>query len=213
MDTEVKTDSELPSLDFLFIGGNLAINLANTWRNRPIPGSRQNVHRLDLLWDLSRAELWWRRACVQHGLTGYEGFGWSEESFGILIALRAELRSLFEGIIAKRADLPQTPVLNSTLARGSFVVRTEGVRVSREYVSHDGRPDALLAIALAAAELLATGDLSRLHDCRSDRCLALFYDSTKSGTRHWCRPECMNRARARENYWRAKEQPKVPPSE
>jgi predicted RNA-binding Zn ribbon-like protein len=213
MGTEVNIESELPTLDFLFIGGNLALNLVNTWRNRPIPGSRQNVHRLDLLWDLSRAELWWRKACVQHGLTGYEEFGWSEESFEILLALRAELRSLFEGIIAKRADLPRMPVLNSTLARGSFVVRTEGASVSREYVSHDDRPDALLAIALAAAELLATGDLSRLHDCRSDRCLALFYDSTKSGTRHWCRPECMNRARARENYWRSKEREQTPPSE
>jgi predicted RNA-binding Zn ribbon-like protein len=213
MDIEVNTESELPTLDFLFIGGNLAINLANTWRNRPIPGSRQNVQKLDLLWDLSRAEFWWRKACVQHGLTGYEEFGWSEESFEILIALRAELRSLFEGIIAKRAELPQTPVLNRTLARGSFLIRTEGASVSREYVSRDGRPDGLLAIALAAAELLAEGDLSRLHDCRSDRCLALFYDSTKSGTRHWCRPECMNRARARENYWRSKEREQTPPSE
>jgi predicted RNA-binding Zn ribbon-like protein len=213
MDTEVNTESELPTLDFLFIGGNLAINLVNTWRNRPIPGSRQNVHRLDLLWDISRAELWWRKACVQHGLIRYEEFGWSEESFEILLALRAELRSLFEGIIAKHTELPQTPCLNRVLARGSFFVGTEGTHVSREYVSRNGRPDALLAIGLAAAELLAEGDLSRLHDCQSDRCLALFYDSTKSGTRHWCRPECMNRARARENYWRSKEREQTPPSE
>jgi len=209
MDTEVRTESELPQLDFLFIGGNLAINLVNTWRNRRIPGSRQAI-RFNLLRDVSQVELWWRKACAQHGLTGYEEYVWSEEDFELLLALRAELRSLFEAKIGNRAELPPTIFLNRVLARGSFVVRIGGASayrdcVAREYVSREGRPDALLAIALAAAELLATCDLSRLHDCRSEQCLALFYDTTKSGTRHWCRPECMNRARARENYRRSKE--------
>jgi predicted RNA-binding Zn ribbon-like protein len=204
MSTETMTENELSKLEFLFIGGNLAINLVNTWRNRRIPGSRQAV-RFDLLQDVSQVELWWRKACAQHGLSTYEGFVWTEGDFGLLLGLRAELRSLFEAIIGKRAELPQTQLLNRVLARGSFVVRAEGTSVSREYLSREGRPDGLLAIALAAAELLAERDLSRLHDCQNERCLALFYDTTKSGTRHWCRPECMNRARARENYRRSKE--------
>jgi len=195
---------EKPStLDFLFVGGNLAINLVNTWRKRRRPGSGESL-RLDLFWDRFRVEEWWRRACAEHGLEGYGGYTWSEEDFALLLALRAELRTLFEAIIERRDELPPIEALNRALARGRLAVRAERGAPVRGYVSREGGPDALLELALAAAELLAEGDPGRLHRCRNDRCLNLFYDRTKSGTRRWCRAECMNRARARENYRRAK---------
>jgi predicted RNA-binding Zn ribbon-like protein len=205
MDANSEAGSGPLTLDFLFVGGNLAINLVNTWRKRRVPGSRQSL-RFDLFWDLSRVELWWRMACARHGLHGYGGYAWSEESISLLLGLRTELRSLFEAMIGKREDLPPVPMLNRILERGSFVVGTEGSTVRREYLSREGERDALLEIALGAAEFLATVDRTRFHDCRNDQCLALFYDQTKSGTRRWCRAECMNRARARENYRKRKEE-------
>jgi len=194
----------LPPPDFLFIGGNLALNLVNTWRKRLIPGSKE-AYRLDLLTDPRQADIWWRKACEKHGLAGFEDYRWSDGDFEDLIALRGELRSLFEAMLEGRAETASTRLLNRALGRGSFRVKIEGSRFVREYGSAAGRPDCLLQIALAAAELLSEHDPSRLHGCRNERCLALFYDNSKSGTRQWCRSECMNRARARENYRRSKE--------
>lgn len=48
--------------------------------------------------------------------------------------------------------------------------------------------------------LLTEGDLRRLHKCRNERCVLLFYDTTKSGTRQWCSLDCFNRTRSSQRY-------------
>jgi predicted RNA-binding Zn ribbon-like protein len=190
-------------MEFLFLGGNLALDLVNTKRSRRIPGSR-TIIQYDQLYEADQAAAWWTEAEEKHGLK-IEGQSWADEAFELLLALRIELRSVFESLReGRRADCP-TPVLNRILARGSFLLRVGTEGVSREYASREGGYDPLLRIALSASRLLAKGDLSRLRGCRSERCTILFYDTTKSGTRHWCRSECMNRSRARANYRRRKD--------
>jgi predicted RNA-binding Zn ribbon-like protein len=163
----------------------------------------------DQLYDADQASAWWHEACGKHGI-GRKGVdrgieAWSEDEFDFLLALRVELRSVFETLREGRRAACPTPLLNRVLARGSFSLRVEAEGITREYARREGGFDPLLAIALSAARLLAKGELSRLRGCRSERCTLLFYDTTKSGTRHWCRPECMNRARARANYRKSKE--------
>jgi predicted RNA-binding Zn ribbon-like protein len=216
MDISPDAPLSLPQFDFIFLGGNLALDLVNTKRSRRVPGSRRII-QFDQLYDLEQLGAWWKEACARHGLARYEACVWTAEDFALLIELRAELRDLFETIIAECsakdgaefsthevAAKSLAPVLNKVLGRGSFVVSRGAEGIQRKYASREGRPDGLLAIALAASELLAERDPKRLRDCRSERCVLLFYDSTKSGTRQWCRQECMNRSRARENYRRAK---------
>jgi predicted RNA-binding Zn ribbon-like protein len=204
MTSEPRLSEELPQLPFIFLGGNLAIDLVDTERNRRVPGSKEII-RFDQLWDQVQAEAWWREVCRRYTFEGSETYRWNSDDFRTLLALRSELRAFFESIIAGASGPGPVPVLNSILARGSYVVSASAEGPRRDYISREGRIDPLLTIALAAAELFAKRDLSRLRRCRSERCVLLFYDGTKSGTRHWCGQGCMNRARARANYRKAKE--------
>lgn len=65
-------------------------------------------------------------------------------------------------------------------------------------------PVGLLApVAAAAAELLATGDRSRLRRCAADGCGRWFYDVSRNGRRRWCSmARCGNRAKAAAHYRR-----------
>jgi len=58
----------------------------------------------------------------------------------------------------------------------------------------------VVPIALSALRLFTESDWRRLHQCKNDRCIVFFYDITKSGTRRWCSPGCMNRARSIRQY-------------
>lgn len=204
MDFDGDSAESLPQMEFLFLGGNLALDLVNTKRSRRLPGSRVII-QYDQLYDADQAGAWWREASRRHHMEFLEACGWSEDDFELLLALRIELRGVFETLREGRKAACPIPVLNKVLSVGSFSVRVDEGGARREYLPREGGSAALLAIALAASRLLAKGELSRLRACRSERCSLLFYDTTKSGTRHWCRSECMNRSRARANYKKAKE--------
>lgn len=65
----------------------------------------------------------------------------------------------------------------------------------------------LWPIAHSAAELLVSGELTRIKKCGNDTCDWLFYDSSRNQSRRWCdMKECGNRAKARRHYARTKGQ-------
>ena len=66
---------------------------------------------------------------------------------------------------------------------------------------------ALLAPALwSAGDLLTGPQLARVRECANDKCLWLFLDESKNGTRRWCSMSaCGNRAKAHRHYLRSKE--------
>jgi len=200
MDTGADPDDAMPQLEFIFLGGNLALDLVNTRRSRRVPGSWRII-QFDQLWNREQLADWWTAACGEYGLES-QHYYWSDDDARLLTAFRAELRSLFDSIIEGRQQPPDPPLLNTILARGRLSVSLLGDRPRRIYAPRDGSADPLLAIALAASQILAESDLSRLRGCRSERCTSLFYDTSRGGTRQWCRPECMNRSRARANYRR-----------
>ena len=65
---------------------------------------------------------------------------------------------------------------------------------------------ALLAPALwSAGDLLAGPQLGRVRECANHKCLWLFLDESKNGTRRWCSMSaCGNRAKAHRHYARLK---------
>ena len=67
----------------------------------------------------------------------------------------------------------------------------------------------LVPIALSALRLFTESDWRRLHQCKNDRCILFFYDTTKNGARRWCSPDCMNRARSIHQYQLAKKKASV----
>jgi predicted RNA-binding Zn ribbon-like protein len=64
---------------------------------------------------------------------------------------------------------------------------------------------ALSPIALAAAALLTDADPRRIRQCRSERCVLWFLDTSKNGRRQWCSmATCGNRAKAARHYKKQK---------
>jgi predicted RNA-binding Zn ribbon-like protein len=68
-----------------------------------------------------------------------------------------------------------------------------------------GVPALLAPVLWSAANLLTAPRLARVRHCANERCLWLFLDDSKSGTRRWCSMSaCGNRAKAHRHYARQK---------
>jgi len=65
----------------------------------------------------------------------------------------------------------------------------------------------LAPVRWSAADILVGSDSVRVRQCANDRCLWLFFDDSKNGTRRWCSMQaCGNRAKAHRHYLRHKDQ-------
>jgi predicted RNA-binding Zn ribbon-like protein len=73
----------------------------------------------------------------------------------------------------------------------------------------ESKPSAGLLLApvlWSAGDLLVGAELGRLRECSNDKCLWLFLDDSKNGTRRWCSMQsCGNRAKAHRHYLRQKQ--------
>jgi len=196
---ETSSDERHP---FVFLGGNLALDLVNT--EIMVRGKRE-----DLLVTSQNATQWWEmaRQAYPRSIQEQEQWEWNEQQVLSLRTLRRALRDLFETLVAHhQTNEDQVKELNTFLREGyySLQVSPEG-KISAVYqTGGDQGSEALLFIAHAAMDLLTKQDLKRLHACQNERCMLLFYDTTKSATRHWCSIACTNRSRSIENYRKAK---------
>jgi predicted RNA-binding Zn ribbon-like protein len=67
-------------------------------------------------------------------------------------------------------------------------------------------PSILAAVLWSAGDLLVGSQLQKLRECSNDKCLWLFLDDSKNGTRRWCSMQsCGNRAKAHRHYLRQKQ--------
>jgi predicted RNA-binding Zn ribbon-like protein len=192
-----KTESSLS----LPVWGGLTLDLINTEML-----SRGKKH--DALSTPAALALWWGGACKQYPdecvIGGArEPTAWTREMLDAVKALRRALRALLARVVERHAvEEEDLKPVNDILAEGySALARTTqgGVRA----VMHQRDPEKsglLFPIALSALHLFTECDWQRLHQCKSDRCILYFYDTTKSGTRRWCSPGCMNRARSIHQY-------------
>jgi predicted RNA-binding Zn ribbon-like protein len=126
---------------------------------------------------------------------------------GAVRTLRGTLQTLLTKVVEQQAIAGQDlkPV-NAILALGySALETTEHGRVKTVMQLRDPeRGSVLVPIANSALRLFTESDWHRLHQCKHDRCIVFFYDTTKSGTRRWCSPGCMNRARSLQRYYQTK---------
>ena len=66
-------------------------------------------------------------------------------------------------------------------------------------------PGILAPVLWSAADILVGLDSARVRECANDRCLWLFLDNSKNGSRRWCSMQaCGNRAKAHRHYLRQK---------
>jgi predicted RNA-binding Zn ribbon-like protein len=191
---------------FVFVGENLGLDLVNT--AVVVRGKPRDL--VDTPGDLAR---WWQAAAAHYPDAGLARTsiidGGDEALLEAAKELRAALRRIFSAVVD---DAPVAPddlaVLNRVLGTGyqALAPAPDG-GLQPVFASRDPGPDGtLFPIAHAAYALLTEKDRGRLHRCANDRCVLLFYDTTKSATRRWCSTACMNRARSAERYRTAKEQ-------
>jgi len=136
---------------------------------------------------------------------------WESDSaiFAAVIALREALYRAFAAVARQASpDASDLALINRALAAAP---------ARAELVKHDGafrwrvaqlKPEisALLApILWTAGDMLAEPRRDRVRLCANEKCVWLFLDDSKSGTRRWCAMSaCGNRAKAHRHYERKK---------
>jgi len=192
--------NELAEKEFVFIGEALVLDLANT--EVIVRGKRY-----DLLQTPDDLAQWWD-SVRQHNqdtdmIQGYTPV-FSPALLESVKTLRTKLRLLFNRVIeGQRPENDEIEFLNSILRMGhpALVWQANSTpQMSYDYGESDNQMGLLLPLALSALHLLASADLSRLRKCHNQRCILLFYDTTKSGTRQWCSAACLDRERSARRY-------------
>jgi len=189
---------------FVFFGDVLALDLVNTeviLRGKP----------RDLLATPEDVGHWWHTAQRHYpDMDVVDASGVVGVDSAALVALKG-LRRALRGIFGALAD-GTTPtsadidVLNNVLRTGAHaLILTSSGAVQPVYRAQPGAASILFAIALSALQLARDGERQRLHRCSNDRCVLLFYDTTKSATRRWCSVGCMDRARSAKRYLATKQ--------
>lgn len=173
------------AVKFLFLGEALPIDFVNT----EIVFRRKT---LDLLGDEADLRRWLSAAGLPSAA--------SKKDLAQAKALRAALRRMF---LRRKIDVRP---INAVLAGARGRLRLQR-RAGQPVLITDfrGQMSPAFLIARAAAEFLATADLSRIRQCEGKDCVLLFYDTTKSHTRRWCSMAgCGNRAKAAAHYRRVR---------
>ena len=184
----------------------LSIDLANTvvWRGSAPEDSLHGLH--DVL-------AWLTSVKVMSARAGAELGKWFEARPAVSAAVFSEaveiremiyrlLRSVAAGSAAASEDIRRLNRALREAAPRTSLERSDGGFGWRAEL----RPTApgMLAPALwSLADLLTGPDRTHLRECANDRCLWLFLDDSKNGSRRWCSMQsCGNRAKARRHYLR-----------
>jgi predicted RNA-binding Zn ribbon-like protein len=129
--------------------------------------------------------------------------------FDDAIAIREAIYRIFFAMAAERTpDARDVAAVNRAIGGAParrVLARADkgfGWRVDREGFSAAG----LLAPVLwSAGDLMVGPDAARLRYCSNDKCLWLFLDDSKNGSRRWCSMQaCGNRAKAHRHYLKTK---------
>jgi len=126
-------------------------------------------------------------------------------ALGRAVALREALYRIFFRTAAGELPLPaDLAVLNAALAESPPRARLRADPAGWSWSLPVAGPEVPLLLApvlWSAGDLLAGRRLARVRHCANPRCLYLFLDDSKGGTRRWCDMSmCGNRAKAHRHY-------------
>jgi predicted RNA-binding Zn ribbon-like protein len=188
----------------------LCLAFANTlmWRGSAVPS--ESVRDLEAL-------LAWigRNAGIDDGAL-HEIRDWAATRtndasalFSAAIALRETIFRVFESVAGGTPPAePDFAVLSAAIA--TTPPRARLVKTENGYAWQIDPPKPAAAALLApvlwsAADLLLDAGRRRIRQCANEKCLWLFVDESKSGTRRWCdMTSCGNRAKAQRHYAKVK---------
>lgn len=131
------------------------------------------------------------------------------EIFAEAIALREAIYRVFHSIaLNAKPDEADLDTLNRALRDAPRRATVQRMGEGFGWQLAESKPSATTLLALviwSAGDLLVGPQLARLRECSNDKCLWLFLDDSKNGTRRWCSMQaCGNRAKAHRHYLRQK---------
>jgi predicted RNA-binding Zn ribbon-like protein len=200
---------ERPASRINLIGGRLCLDFVNTMGARRIGPAGEMAIRDEKLNDYFDLVAWARHAgALKDGeakAVAREALQHPSDAARVLrigLRLREALFLVLRGIVAGRATRrDDLTVLNEELQIAQGSRQIAATARGFEWRWKRARPviDKILwLVSDSAAELLTTGDLSRLRQCGGDDCGWIFEDSTRNRSRHWCdMRDCGNRDRVR----------------
>jgi len=196
-----------PAKDYLFLSGILALDLVNT--EVIVRGKRY-----DLFATPKDVADWWQEALMHHPdkekvKADMDAIVWNAQVLEKIKQVRAAIRMLCTNLVEQQPlNGEALTALNTVLAMGYLALETaSGKEMISVYDTRESDQGAvLLPVALSALHLFTQAEKHRLHQCKNERCILFFYDTTKSATRQWCSLDCMNRARSLQHYRHIKEE-------
>jgi len=186
--------------EFHFEGDALTLDLVNT-------EDMARGRRRDLLAAPGAVTRWWRAAeahrpdrAVVHadGMDRLDNDTLRDALVALRSAVRGIMAAMASGVVPPADDVA---CLNATLATGPHMLEfTPDGDPRLVHRSADPCGPVLLPIALSAARLATDSARNRVRACDNERCILLFYDTTKSATRRWCSVGCKDRDRKMKRY-------------
>ena len=191
---------------------DLCLGFANTRYNRGSEAPAENLADLSAL-------LAWCRSAKLLSATGEREMRrhWRDATAGgaafrDAVALREAIYRAF--FSAAEGDIPapdDLDILNRALQAAPRRIGLEhagsGIAWRVVPAKRPSVPSLLAPVIWSAAHLLSGPRLARVRHCANERCLWLFLDDSKSGTRRWCSMSaCGNRAKAHRHYVRHKDE-------
>ena len=197
------------------VGGRLCLDFINTVDGRKSDSPRRESHAFnsqllgDKLGEYPDLVEWSRHSGIVTATeaerliqASKRNAGEARDVFDRAIALREALYRICKAIMTGRR--PQTvdlETVNDELlgARTHERLAHEANGFTWEWVGSEAALDRMLwSIAQSAAELLTTGDLSRLRECSGEECGWVFEDTSRNRSRQWCdMQDCGNLAKVR----------------
>ena len=144
-----------------------------------------------------------------HGLIhDAEARGWASADLDRTRAVRAALRDVVDSVVLEREPgASSIRLVNEVLdlrPRQQLELEGGALRIGHRHVASPAS-EALVPIAEAIVDELATGRPDRFRICANDRCQWTFYDASPTGRRRWCdMSTCGNRAKAARHRARVK---------
>lgn len=185
---------------------DLCLDYANTlaWRGGPAP--EESLHRLDDLLD------WLGRDAGLDADGLAEARRWAgahraeaDTLFAAALGLREAIQRLFAARAGGGNPAPgDIATLNRALEQAPPRARLTPTDAGYAWQARRKRvsaPTLLAPVLWSAGDLLARPDDHRIRQCANAKCLWLFLDRSKAGTRRWCdMAACGNRAKAQRHY-------------
>lgn len=173
---------------FRWFGGRLIFDFCNTILIHP-------EFELELLKTEEDLRRWF-------AYIGYENILITPQILKDLIALRNELRNVFELLLEKEEQ--GIEALNGVLAKyqTNLQIRCKENSCQIQYFSEKEAQGILLSELLKVFEKI---ELKRIKACDNERCSHFFYDVSKANRRKWCDMDsCGNKMKAKRFYERKK---------